>query len=44
MRVVAQVLQDPKTGMTSAYLTSLTHACLNRLQRRIDAEAYQAIA
>jgi len=41
---VIEALQNPKTDMAFPDLTALTHACLNRLQRNIDAEAYSAIA
>jgi len=41
---VIEALQNPKTDMSFPDLTALTHACLARLQRTIDAEAYTAIA
>jgi|GEM_PF-3999093 len=40
---VIKTIQNPQTGMTFPDLTALTHACLARLQRTIDAEAYSAI-
>jgi len=41
---VTEAIQNPKSEMSFSDLTSLTHACLNRLQRSIDAEAYATIA
>jgi len=40
---VIEALQNPKTDMAFPDLTALTHACLARLQRNIDSEAYTAI-
>jgi len=40
---VIEALQNPQTDMQFSDLTSLTHACLNRLQRNINAEAYETI-
>jgi len=43
-QAVIEAIQNPKSDMAFGDLTGLTHACLNRLQRSIDAEAYATIA
>jgi len=42
-RQVITAIKHDSTEMTFSDLTDLTHACLTRLQRRIDAEAYSVI-
>jgi len=41
---VIDALTDRNTTITFPELTDLTHACLNRLQRNINAEAYECFA
>jgi len=41
---VIDALTDRNTTITFHELTDLTHACLNRLQRNVNAEAYECIA
>jgi len=41
---VIEALQNPNTEMEFSDLTGLTHVCLARLQRTIDAEAYATIS
>jgi len=41
---VIDALTDRNTTITFRELTNLTHACLTRLQRNVNAEAYECIA
>jgi len=41
---VIDALTDRNTTITFHELTDLTHACLTRLQRNVNAEAYECIA
>jgi len=41
---VIDALTDRNTSITFHELTDLTHACLTRLQRNVNAEAYECIA
>jgi len=40
---IIEALQNPRTDIEFFDLTSITHACLARLQRNIDSEAYETI-
>jgi len=42
-QAVIEAVQNPQSDMSFADLTGLLHACLNRLQRNIDAQAYTVI-